>query len=235
MNRLKAGAGEGQPNRKSDVITVQILLNKWIVPGGVRLVSESLDVDGLCGPKTKAAIAAFRPTYPVEFLPFPIVMPEGLTLKKLDGPMPDHLFPMPGPGGGPAPRKPCSKPKKTGLTQAEREKVEELIREHGLSGTEATMVREIVNNAGDVVSVLGQLDDALEIVESLRWAGGIGQVSTASAILGIIGPIFMFIGFVCVVNDMMERDAKHDTAIAIAFWLVSWAHDRPVPKGCATN
>lgn len=102
MAYLKAGVGEGFPNRKSDVTTVQILLNKWIVPGGVPVVRTALDVDGLFGPKTGFAIISFKLSNFLEFPALNHIQPRSSTLSKLDGPLPSHLFPTP--ADGPAPK-----------------------------------------------------------------------------------------------------------------------------------
>lgn len=55
---LTAPVGFGKTNAKTDVMNVQLLLNKFIVPG--RLALPVLVVDGDCGKKTRAAIKAFQ-------------------------------------------------------------------------------------------------------------------------------------------------------------------------------
>lgn len=235
MPYIESGVGAGQPNAWSDVMTVQFLLNKWIVPGGIPDIGP-LVCDGLCGKKTTQAITSFNVFYPTIFPPRSHFEPKGAGFARLEGPLPDWLM---GRIKGNTPAKPA--PKKNGLTRDEQAKVEELLRKYDIAGADAEVVRKWITRGTDTVTALGQIEDILTIVDTFRISGmasvggqigGISQISGFSAALGVVGPIAMFVGFAFAAGDILARQAQQYMAIAIAFWLVAWGHGLAVPKGC---
>ena len=91
---ISASVGIGGLNRNEDVRQVQERLNRFVA----RLQLEPLGVDGDCGPKTRAAIAAFQDDVVGIEIPDGRVDPGGSTWQKLDAP--------PGPAPAPTPRPP---------------------------------------------------------------------------------------------------------------------------------
>ena len=89
---ISASVGIGGLNRNEDVRQVQERLNRFVA----RLQLEPLGVDGDCGPKTRAAIAAFQHDVVGIEIPDGRVDPGEPTWQKLDAP--------PGPAPAPTPR-----------------------------------------------------------------------------------------------------------------------------------
>jgi peptidoglycan hydrolase-like protein with peptidoglycan-binding domain len=85
MVDIKHSVGKGGKNDSGDVLTVQILLNKFIIPGF--LGGPVLVQDGIAGKKTKAAIKAFQAVYLGFGAPDGKVDPGGKTIKALNGPL----------------------------------------------------------------------------------------------------------------------------------------------------
>jgi len=71
--------GDGQPNRRDDVKTIQRLLNL----NGQASASKPLVEDGRCGPATIAAVRAFQQSCPSLSVCDSIVQPSGPTLARL--------------------------------------------------------------------------------------------------------------------------------------------------------
>ncbi len=75
---IKFSVGKGGRNDRRDVITIQKLINYHLKQPGRLLV-----IDGICGPKTKAAISLFQRTQVKEIRADGRVDPHGKTIKKL--------------------------------------------------------------------------------------------------------------------------------------------------------
>jgi hypothetical protein len=84
--RISASVGKGGKNVFGDVLVVQILLNKFIVPGSLKL--PVLMQDGQGGPKTTKAIETFQLQIAGLSKADGKVDPNGKTLKALNGPLP---------------------------------------------------------------------------------------------------------------------------------------------------
>ena len=80
MSKILDSVGRGGSNRSTDVKIVQPLLNAAAPKGAV-----PLKTDGLCGPKTIAAIVHFQHQSMRVAKPDGLIMPHGPTWKKLTG------------------------------------------------------------------------------------------------------------------------------------------------------
>ena len=80
---ISKSVGRGGANASHDVMTVQVLLNKWIM---LRLIPgiDPLGIDGVSGPKTKRAIGAFQLRYVDVAKPDMRVAPGRNTIKHLN-------------------------------------------------------------------------------------------------------------------------------------------------------
>jgi len=86
MSTITSPVGEGQANINTDVMTVQLMLNKFLVlgvPPGI----GALAADGKFGPQTKTAVVAFQ-KHVVGMKPDGLVMPISATMNALNGPVP---------------------------------------------------------------------------------------------------------------------------------------------------
>jgi len=83
MVTLTASVGHNKTNAKTDVMNVQLLLNKFIIPG--RIALAPLAADGKCGKKTVAAIKMFQAVYFGWNHPDGVVAPNQQTLAALNG------------------------------------------------------------------------------------------------------------------------------------------------------
>lgn len=81
LDELSGSVGEGGANRPDDVTAVQSRLNAVAASDGGPVVP--LDVDGLCGPLTKAAVKRFQVRYPGQLLADGRIDPGKNTWKKL--------------------------------------------------------------------------------------------------------------------------------------------------------
>ena len=104
---ISASVGNRGVNRPDDVRQVQERLNRFVA----RLELEPLQVDGDCGPQTRAAITAFQDDVMGVEVPDGRVDPGGATWQRLDAP--------PGPAPAPTPR-PQAGPLATLLTPGPR-------------------------------------------------------------------------------------------------------------------
>lgn len=86
MAQITKSVGKGGVNDTWDVMTVQLLLNKFLVPGCVPGV-KPLAADGACGNKTIAAIIAFQKAVVGMNWPDGKIDPGGKTLGALNGPL----------------------------------------------------------------------------------------------------------------------------------------------------
>ena len=77
--KISASVGKGGKNKPADVIAVQEMLNGFAKKSGFK----KLDVDGLIGPKTNAAIAAFQKNSVGMARPDSRVDPSGNSMKTL--------------------------------------------------------------------------------------------------------------------------------------------------------
>ena len=86
MATIQKPVGKGAKNDKWDVMTVQILLNKFIVPGCLPGINVLVS-DGVCGQKTLKAIVHFQSGIVGMKSPDALVHPGGTTLIALNGPL----------------------------------------------------------------------------------------------------------------------------------------------------
>lgn len=84
-SEIKRSVGQGGKNDHPDVLLVQILLNKFIIPGF--LPGPALVPDGIAGNKTRQAIRAFQAFFLGFNAPDGRVDPGGKTLDALNGPL----------------------------------------------------------------------------------------------------------------------------------------------------
>ena len=80
MSKLSDSVGKGGSNLRPDVVTVQTLLN-----GKAAKTATPLKIDGICGPKTTAAIAGFQHRAMRVAHPDGLIMRHGPTWKHLVG------------------------------------------------------------------------------------------------------------------------------------------------------
>lgn len=85
MTVIQNSVGQNGINRQSDVVEIQKLLNRFIVPG--HLVGAPLVTDGIAGNLTKGAIGQFQRTYAGFQYPDKRVDPAGKTFVALNGPV----------------------------------------------------------------------------------------------------------------------------------------------------
>ncbi len=86
MASIQQSVGKNQKNDKSDVFVVQMLLNKFLMPGCLPGVSP-LVLDGLCGAKTGSAIVGFQRSIVGMGAPDCWITPSCGTLTALNGPL----------------------------------------------------------------------------------------------------------------------------------------------------
>lgn len=86
MATINHSVGKKGKNEKGDVMVIQALLNKFIVPGCMQPF-QPLGIDGSCGKKTKAAIVWFQLNVMGNAFPDGRVDPNGATLSALNGPL----------------------------------------------------------------------------------------------------------------------------------------------------
>lgn len=86
MASIDHSVGKKGKNNNYDVMVVQLLLNKFIVPGCMKPF-QPLGVDGDCGKMTKAAIVWFQLNVMGNAFPDGRVDPNGSTLSALNGPL----------------------------------------------------------------------------------------------------------------------------------------------------
>jgi hypothetical protein len=107
MATIQKSVGKKGKNISEDVMVIQLLLNKFIVPGCM-LPFKPLGVDGDCGKMTKAAIVWFQLNVMGNPFPDGRVDPGGNTLNALNGPLkwptgPPKTPPKPEPDPEPPP------------------------------------------------------------------------------------------------------------------------------------
>jgi hypothetical protein len=117
--QLHGSVGRKGTNQLADVLAVQILLNKFVVPG--RLKVPILVQDGQCGPKSIKAIEAFQRQVMGMSKTDGKVDPHGATLKALNGPLDP---PSPTTGRSSAPPRPT-----TGAITFDRTRIIDLTNE----------------------------------------------------------------------------------------------------------
>jgi peptidoglycan hydrolase-like protein with peptidoglycan-binding domain len=122
--KLKKPVGKGGANAKDDVVAAQSALNR----NGAKL-----KIDGLCGPKTMAAIVAYQKGIGFK-RPDGLIEPGLYTESWLNGtpmPLPDEPDPQPKPGGKPppVPPKPPGGPGQEDLAKARRQHVSHTLRQ----------------------------------------------------------------------------------------------------------
>src|SRR3989442_7804567 len=86
MASIKEPVGKKCKNNTYDVMVIQILLNRFIIPGCMKPFPP-LGIDGQCGKVTKAAIVWFQLNVMNNAFPDGKVHPNGTTLAALNGPL----------------------------------------------------------------------------------------------------------------------------------------------------
>jgi hypothetical protein len=86
MASIQKSVGLKCKNDKWDVLVVQMLLNKFIMPGCLPPLAP-LMLDGQCGNKTVTAIYAFQNGIMGQKKPPMSISPDGLTIERLNGPL----------------------------------------------------------------------------------------------------------------------------------------------------
>lgn len=224
---LNASVGLKQKNNKWDVIPVQFLLNKFIMPGGLP-GTDPLVVDGDCGKLTKGAILQFQMIY--VGVPTGVVQSPSPTLTKLNGPLPSHLTKRPS-AKPPKPKKGSPADKKIDIDAY----IEQFGRKVELTAADKKFIRSALSTYSDVTGTIDVITNAIDIVHAVRGTtAGISQIGTFSGILGFFGPFLQFAGFVAALDEAMDTHLKLYSAIAASFYITAWANNRTFPYRYAT-